>query len=168
MAPKLWRPPPPLSSKSGCQTDREAGTSSLPHPQRCHQGNTSGNISHRNPFSPQQHWCQSPALSIHPSIHPPLLHNKAKSSLPFSFHRGSASNLRHSQCTHAHLRQFFKVPVYLLSGRCPQNIMHHTYKLFTHFLCVSFVVLFFFFFSFFVVFFLCLFFVFVSFFVLLN
>lgn len=71
-----------------------------------------------------------PAPSINPSAPPP------KRLLPLSLSHspgGQSANRRHSQCTHAHLRQFCKVPVYLLSGRCPQNIMHHTYKSFTLF-----------------------------------
>lgn len=73
-----------------------------------------------------------------PSVHLSAHTKKQKQKVFLLFPGGRLANLRHSQCTHAHLRQFCKVPVYLLSGRCPQNIMHHTYKSFTLFVCVSF------------------------------
>lgn len=118
---------PPPSPKSGYHT-RQAGRSFLPaSSSHRHQGNTSGML--------------LPECSVHsnigtsPSANPisstpqnsplPLL------SLPDGEEGGPVANHRHSQCTHACLRQFSKVPVYLLSGRCPQNIMHHTYKSFT-------------------------------------
>lgn len=120
---------PPLPHPSLVTTqDRQAGRSFLPaSSSHRHQGNTSGML--------------LPECSVHsnigtsPSANPisstpqnsplPLL------SLPDGEEGGLVANRRHSQCTHACLRQFSKVPVYLLSGRCPQNIMHHTYKSFT-------------------------------------
>lgn len=121
------RAPPPHPSLVTTQ-DRQAGRSFLPaSSSHRHQGNTSGML--------------LPECSVHsnigtsPSANPisstpqnsplPLL------SLPDGEEGGLVANHRHSQCTHACLRQFSKVPVYLLSGRCPQNIMHHTYKSFT-------------------------------------
>lgn len=104
---------------------RQAGASSLPHP------HTATRETQAECFSQN---AQSTATSVpaHPPI-PSLLPPKILLflSLPDGEEGGPVANHRHSQCTHACLRQFSKVPVYLLSGRCPQNIMHHTYKSFT-------------------------------------
>lgn len=52
------------------------------------------------------------------------VHSMVGTSYPLCRLRGCrSSNRRHSQCTYARLRQFRKVPVYLLPWRCPQK--HH-------------------------------------------
>lgn len=110
------------------KTGRQAGASFLPHP------HTATRETQAECFSQKRHSVHS-NIGTSPSANPisstpknpplPLL------SLPDGEEGGPVANRRHSQCTHACLRQFSKVPVYLLSGRCPQNIMHHTYKSFT-------------------------------------
>lgn len=95
-------------------------------------GETSGTSPRENPFSTQQHWFQP--QTIWRSISP-LKNKKGKENLFCCPSRGRPIADIHS----AHmlrLRQFCKVPVYLLSGRCPQNIMHHTYQSFALF-CLS-------------------------------
>lgn len=121
--------PNPTTRESGCQ----AGRQELPH------SATGGNVIGmfpplESPLSPQQHWNQPRTIN---QKHCFLPENKS-SFLLLSFSGGRSANLRHSQCTHAYLRQVCKVPVYLLSGRCPQNIMHHTHKSFTLFFFLSF------------------------------
>lgn len=121
--------PPP---QSGCQTDRQELPScpilTLP------PGETQVE---RFPQKPIQSTATSALAPHHPSIRP-LLPTTTKESSSL-FPGGQSAYLRHSQCTHAHLRQFCKVPVYLLSGRCPQNIMHHTHKIIHSFsLCLFF------------------------------
>lgn len=120
--------------------DRQAGTSILAPSSRCHRGNTNGMLPPRNPFSPQQHWYQP--RTIHQSIH---LFSSQRNSSSSIFPGGRLANLRHSQCTHAYLRQFCKVPVYLLSGRCPPK--HHApYIQIIHSFCLCLLSFFFFFF----------------------
>lgn len=110
------------------KTGRQAGASSLPHPHTATR-ETQAECFSQNPHSVHSNIGTSPSanpISSTPQNSPlPLL------SLPDGEEGGPVANRRHSQCTHACLRQFSKVPVYLLSGRCPQNIMHHTYKSFT-------------------------------------
>lgn len=109
------------------KTGRQAGASSLPHP------HTATRETQAECFSQN---AQSTATSVPahppiPSLLPPKILLFLSSLFQMGRRGGPVANRRHSQCTHACLRQFSKVPVYLLSGRCPQNIMHHTYKSFT-------------------------------------
>lgn len=130
---KLRRTPPPV-----WVPDRQAGTSILAPSSRCHRGNTNGMLPPKNPFSPQQHWYQP--RTIHQSISSP------KTLLLSSQGAGSPISDIHS----AHMLtsdSFVKYQCICCPGDVPQNIMHHTYKSFTLFVCL----LLFFFSSFFCV-----------------
>lgn len=119
---KLRRTPPPV-----WVPDRQAGTSILAPSSRCHRGNTNGMLPPRNPFSPQQHWYQP--RTIHQSISSP------KTLLLSSQGAGSPISDIHS----AHMLtsdSFVKYQCICCPGDVPQNIMHHTYKSFTLFVCV--------------------------------
>lgn len=99
----------------------------LPHPHTSTR-ETQVECFSQNPIQSTATLVPAPA-PFHRAIHPKILSSASSSPFP----KGQLASRRHSQCTHAYLRQFSKVPVYLLSGRCPQNIMHHTYKSFTRY-----------------------------------
>lgn len=121
-ASKASENPPPV-----WVPDRQAGTSILAPSSRCHRGNTNGMLPPKNPFSPQQHWYQP--RTIHQSISSP------KTLLLSSQGAGSPISDIHS----AHMLtsdSFVKYQCICCPGDVPQNIMHHTYKSFTLFVCV--------------------------------
>lgn len=102
---------------------RQAGTSSLPHPYTA----TRETLVECFPQKP----IPSTATLV-PAPHPPLIclfSQISSSSSPLS--RGPVSQSQTFTVHTCLLQTVCKVPVYLLSGSCPQNIMHHTYKSFT-------------------------------------
>lgn len=121
MGPRVTNPRPqklrrtPVPGLGARQTGRNLHPASGDHKRK---------VTPRNPLSPQQHWSQ-PRSFHHQSVHQSIssLRNRLSwglvvQSQTFTVH----TCLPQTVC---------KVPVYLLSGRCPQNIMHHTYRSFT-------------------------------------